>query len=103
MSKPVPKEIKKIDDLLAESEESIRRLEKLRSLNAKRGFFERISLHVNKHSNRLLNIALAGGVLAVALARLSDKYTHQVCSLFWPSLCFLVPTIPENEPLLFAD
>ena len=80
MSKPVPKEVKKIDDLLAESEETIRRLEKLRSQNSGRSVSERISLHAKRHSNRLLNIALAGGVLAVALARLSDKYAHQVCT-----------------------
>jgi hypothetical protein len=72
----------KLDELIAESERSLKRLESMEN-TANRSAGQRINAHVKRNSGHMINIILAGSVFVVALSRLNDKYAHQVrcCSI----------------------
>ncbi len=67
----------KLDELIAESERSLKRLESMEK-SANRSTGQRINAHVKRNSGHMMNIILAGGVFVVALTRLNDKYAYQV-------------------------
>ena len=67
----------KLDELIAESERSLKRLESLQN-NANRSTGQKINAHVKRNSGHMINLILAGSVFVVALSRLNDKYAHQV-------------------------
>jgi hypothetical protein len=68
----------KLDELIAESERSLKRLESMEK-SANRSTGQRINAHVKRNSGHMINIILAGSVFVVALSRLNDKYAHEVC------------------------
>ena len=70
-----------LDKLIADSERALKRLEQLDN-NKKLPLTKRASRHFSRNSSNLLNIALAGGVFAVAVSRLHEKYAHQVRGAF---------------------
>lgn len=67
----------KLDELIAESERSLKRLETMEN-NANRTRGQRINAHMKRNSGHIINIILAGSVFVVALSRLNDKYAHEV-------------------------
>jgi hypothetical protein len=74
-----------LDKLIADSEASIARLEKLAQREGKhnRSWTERLKSHARNNSSSLLNIALAGGLFSVALIRLNEKYKRQAEHEAW--------------------
>lgn len=69
-----------LDKLIAESEQSLARLESLQN-KANAGVGQRVSSHMKRNSGHMINVILAGSVFVVALSRLNDKYAHQVSSV----------------------
>ena len=67
-----------LDELIAESERSLKRLEHLQSKQQNLGIGQRFTSHLKRNSGHLINVALAGSVFVVALSRLNEKYSHQV-------------------------
>lgn len=65
-----------LNQLIKESEESLRRLDAL-SKGKNESWTKRLSGHLSRHSNSFINIALAGSVFIIALARLNEKYSYQ--------------------------
>lgn len=67
-----------LDKLIAESEAAIKRLDELQQRKQSTPFLQRIGRHLHKNSPYLINVLLAGSVLAVALGRLVQKQEHKV-------------------------
>ena len=67
-----------LDKLIQESEEAIKRLDAIQQRRQNTPIWQRITRHFHKNSPHLLNVMLAGSVLAVALGRLGQKHEHQV-------------------------
>lgn len=68
-----------LDKLIAESEQSLARLDNLQN-RANAGIGQRFSSHMKRNSGHMINVILAGSVFVVALSRLNEKYAHQVRS-----------------------
>jgi hypothetical protein len=64
-----------LDKLIQESEDALKRLD---ALQKKKPFLERVKIHFQRNNAHLINILLAGSVLAVALGRLGQKHEYQV-------------------------
>lgn len=75
-----PGNMNSLDELIAESERSLKRLEQLQK-KKDLSIGQRFSSHLKRNSGHLINVALAGSVFVVALSRLNEKYSHQVCYL----------------------
>ena len=67
----------KLDELIKQSQEAVKRLDDLTKNNAV-PFTQRVSRHFGKHGAALVNVALAGSLMVVALGRLGQKRQHQV-------------------------
>jgi hypothetical protein len=67
-----------LDKLIAESEAAIKRLDAIQQRKQGTPIWQRITRHFHKNSSHLINVMLAGSVLAVALGRLAQKHEHQV-------------------------
>jgi hypothetical protein len=85
---PAAPSVGDLERLIAESEESIKRLDQLQKRPT---FGQRASAHLRKHGNNLVSAALAGSVLVVAVGRLTQKYQHEVGAqlLGFSALCQL--------------
>jgi hypothetical protein len=76
MAKP---SMENLDKLIAESEQSLARLESMQN-KANQGIGQRMSSHMKRNSGHMINVILAGSVFVVAISRLNEKYAHQVRS-----------------------
>lgn len=74
---------KNLDELIKESDEALKRIETLEarrgSSSSGKGFLERVLRHSKQHSNHLVPIALAGGLVGLSLVRYHEKYSHKEC------------------------
>ena len=64
-----------LDKLIQESEDALKRLD---ALQKKKPLLDRVKIHFQRNNAHLINILLAGSVLAVALGRLGQKHEYQV-------------------------
>ena len=64
-----------LDKLIQESEDALKRLD---ALQKKKPLLDRVKIHFQRTNAHLINILLAGSVLAVALGRLGQKHEYQV-------------------------
>ncbi|KAL4422658.1 hypothetical protein ABPG75_008855 [Micractinium tetrahymenae] len=71
------KDLSELDKLIKESEAAIQRLDDVQKAQHNAPLLERIRRHLHKNSPHLLNVLMAGTVLAVALGRLDQKHKHE--------------------------
>lgn len=71
------KDLSELDKLIKESEAAIQRLDDVQKARHNTPLLERMRRHLHKNSPHLLNVLMAGTVLAVALGRLDQKQKHQ--------------------------
>jgi hypothetical protein len=70
--------MKDVDRLIQESDEALRRLERIERGRRQPGtIIERATKHAKRHSNRLMSVALAGGMLGLSLLRYREKQVHR--------------------------
>lgn len=74
------KDLSELDKLIKESEAAIQRLDDVQKARHNTPLLERMRRHLHKNSPHLLNVLMAGTVLAVVLGRLDQKQKHQVRS-----------------------
>lgn len=68
---------KNIDKLIQEADQTLRRIESIQSQQAKLTLSDKIAHHVRRHSGVLSTVVLTGALLAVSIARLSQKHDFE--------------------------
>jgi hypothetical protein len=68
---------KNIDILIQEADQTLRRIESIQNQQAKQTLSEKIAHHVRRHSGVLSTVVLTGALLAVSIARLSQKHDFE--------------------------
>lgn len=68
---------KNIDILIEEADQTLRRIESIQNQQAKLTFPDKIAHHFRRHSGVLSTVILTGALLAVSIARLSQKHDFE--------------------------
>eukprot|EP00890_Picochlorum_soloecismus_P002219 jgi/Picsp_1/2999/NSC_01222-R1_hypothetical protein CHLNCDRAFT_138815 [Chlorella variabilis] len=69
-----------VDKLLEESKDALKRIENLEKGHSATGsltWMQRVQRHVRSHSNHLLQLTLAMGIMGLSIARINEKYAYK--------------------------
>ena len=74
------KTTKGLDELSKELSETVTRIDQLQKKPPLR---QRLSRHFSRQGSHIVGVVLAGTLFSVALDRLAQKRSHEVCHVIW--------------------